>query len=62
MRTTAREGWMRLPRNDRRQHFFREGMSECGRYVVDLTKFHDAEHPDARACPSCLVGAAAARR
>ena len=57
MRTTVREGWMHLPRNDRRQHFFREGMSECGRYVTVFSKFDDAQRPGARVCPSCLVGA-----
>jgi hypothetical protein len=62
MHTATREGWMRLPKNDRRQHFFREGMSECGRYVTAFSKFDDSERPGVRTCPSCLIGAAKAPR
>jgi len=60
--TTAREGWLRLPKNDRFQHFFRDGVSECGRYVTDCTQFEDTDGPVADACPSCVVGAAKAKR
>ena len=57
MPITDREGWLRLPKNDRRQHYFRGGMSECGRYVTWTARFSEAERPDAHACRSCLVGA-----
>jgi hypothetical protein len=60
--TTTREGWLRLPNNDRFQHYFRDGVSECGRYVTEFSKFDETEGPDAYACPSCVVAVAASRR
>jgi hypothetical protein len=53
MLTTHAEGWLRLTRNDRRQHFFRDGMSVCGRFVIPVTHFPQDDGPDPGECPGC---------
>ena len=53
MQTTYPEGWLRLTKNDRRQHFFRDGMSMCGRFVTPVTRFPADDGPDRGECPGC---------
>ncbi|WP_315094198.1 hypothetical protein [uncultured Cellulomonas sp.] len=53
MQTTYAEGWLRLEKNDRRQHFFRDGMSVCGRFVIPTTRFPEDDGPDRGECPGC---------
>ncbi|MEZ0449083.1 hypothetical protein [Cellulomonas sp. ICMP 17802] len=53
MRTTYPEGWLRLTKNDRRQHFFSDGMSLCGRFVTPTTRFPEDDGPDRGECPIC---------
>lgn len=47
------EGWLRLVGNDRRQHFFRDGMSVCGQFVTPATEFPEDDGPDPGECPGC---------
>ncbi len=53
MLTVSAEGWLRLSRNDRRQHFFRDGMSVCGRFVTPTRRFPEDDGPDGGECPDC---------
>jgi len=53
MQTTYPEGWLRLTRNDRRQHFFRDGMSVCGRFVTPTHSFPADDGPDRQECTGC---------
>jgi len=53
MHVAQAEGWLRLEKNDRRQHFFRDGMSVCGRFVTPTTRFPEDDGPDRGECPYC---------
>ncbi|MGY4643006.1 hypothetical protein [Cellulomonas sp. URHB0016] len=53
MGTTQSEGWLRLTGGDTRQHFFRDGMSVCGKYVSPITSFPVDDGPDAGECAAC---------
>jgi hypothetical protein len=58
MLTTFPEGWLRLTKNDQRQHFFRDGMSICGRFVAPITpatRFPEDDGPDPGECPGCRI-------
>lgn len=53
MTTTYPEGWLRLTSGDARQHFFRDGMSACGKYISPATNFPDDDGPDPGECTDC---------
>jgi hypothetical protein len=53
MHVIQAEGWLRLEQNDKRQHFFRDGMSVCGRFVTLPTRFPEDDGPDRGECASC---------
>lgn len=50
---TYTEGWLRLTGNDQRQHYFRDGVSVCGRFVAPRTQFPEDDGPDPGECPGC---------
>ena len=55
METTYPEGWLRLTSGDARQHFFRDGLSVCGRYASSITRFPLDDGPDSGECTSCRL-------
>ena len=53
MHIAIAEGWLRLAKNDKRQHFFRDGMSMCGRFVSPTVRFPEDDGPDRGECAGC---------